>query len=114
MGNSAYGLGWHNGNEEGYKNGYIDGESNGLIKGVIRGIAGTLFTLTATIVPALILKNKNDKKKTTDEIIETYKNWEIYKRSDGIVDAAKDDEVITADDLETLYKMIDDKENDRI
>lgn len=64
-------------------------------------------------MPAFILESRSKKKKTTGEIVETYKDWEVYKRSDGIVDAAKDDEVITADDMETIYKMIDNKVIDK-
>lgn len=110
MGNSAYGLGWYNGNEEGYKNGYLDGECDGVKQGIYKSII-VAATMAITIGSALFFKTKNKKKKAKFETIERYKDWEIYKRSNGMVDAAKDDEVMTAENIETLRKMIDAKEN---
>ena len=107
MGNSSYGLGYHNGNENGYKNGYLDGKNDGLIEGIVKGIVVTLLTVVATVVPTLIIKGKNNNKKANDEMIETYKGWEIYRRNDATIVAAKDNKVITSTEMNDIYELID-------
>ena len=113
MGNSAYGLGLHIGKEEGYQDGFSDGENSGMLKGSIWGtIAGALTTGLVTLGISKLFGKKKNKIMQDNEPIEIYKGWELYKKRDGIIMAAKDNRVITATDLKHAYKMIDDDKED--
>lgn len=114
MGNSAYGLGLHIGKEEGYKDGFNDGESSGMLKGSILGsIVGALTTGLVSLGILKLFGKKENEIKQDDEPIEIYKGWELYKKRDGIIMAAKDNRVITSTNLKSAYEMIDnDKEDD--
>ena len=44
------------------------------------------------------------------KIKDTYKNWKIYGKDNGSIEAIKGDKILEAEDLESVYKMIDNNE----